>query len=298
MEKLPTKDGVCEIRLESWREFMSTEVLELFATGPAYIYRGQANYAWPLRSSLDRLRHQFPKRRNLNGGSPEFFERTPLSHGQHLDAFKRAIRGRRGVDPRPLTDTEYWALGQHHGLATPLLDWTRSPFVALFFAFEKAKCVLDEKWCEPESRGVFILSSSTIRPYGAATASDLTQLVKNYLDGEVPTKATTFNEPDAGKAYIVSPATDGNYRLINQAGLFVQMPERTDLEPYVKKEFSGRTDETLLKIRIPNVDRDDCLVALNKMNINYMTLFADIDGAAQHVNSRWAPGHEDSIAYV
>ena len=272
MQESPTTHGVKEYTLDSWTEFFELSNA-WFSTAPAIVFRGQADYQWPLRSSLDRLEQRFPKRKNVAGSDPEFFDCPPFTDEQHLNAFKRAIRGRRGANPPALQDDDdYWALGQHHGLATPFLDLTRSPFAALFFAFEHEKVLIGNKTSSPEFRGVYALSTSAIND--------------------------PIQEPEE-PVHLVSPGSDSNYRLISQAGLFIKLPRRTDLESYVRTHFKGDSDRAILsRIKIQDDDRDACLVALNKMNVNHMTLFPDLEGAARHVNSLWAPGHEDSIAYV
>jgi len=74
----------------------------------------------------------------------------------------------------------------------------------------------------------------------------------------------------------------------------MKMPPKTDLESSVRARFPDETSDSnpharhiLMKITIPNDDRTECLKLLNKMNINRMSLFADLDGAAKYINSLW-----------
>ena len=83
----------------------------------------------------------------------------------------------------------------------------------------------------------------------------------------------------------VRPMSDENARLVSQRGLFVHCPPGSNIEEEVSSAFPGGQTANLIRIRIPNKDRTVCLRALNRMNINHLSLFPDLSGASVYCNS-------------
>jgi hypothetical protein len=241
------KNGIMEVRLSSWRYFHDYIRKEML-NHSHYIWRGQRDATWKLKSSLDRL---------LTGKSKS---KMISSANRHLERFKFATRGRRGLNPSRLeNENDWWALGQHHGMATPLLDWTESPFVALYFAFE------EEATPESGTRAVWALWESKKKTQ---------EIIESHTDtGSAPILE------------VIRPLQDENPRLVNQAGLFTRVPVGNTLEEWVEDNFLDESNDViLLKLIIPDMDRTDCLKTLNKMNINHLSLFPDLYGAGKHCN--------------
>ncbi len=279
------ESGVCETALDSWEDFLP--LVAKFRDN-ALVYRGQADARWKIESTLDRLEARFPTTPNTTGSTPENFNCPPVTRKIHLEAFKEAVRGKRGNNPGDLSENEWWALAQHHGLATLLVDWTYSPFVALFFAFEEARCFgANGTSYDPDRRAVYVV------PF--------------HLIGENSTAEHPAPE-------LFSPRREITHRLSSQSGVLMKMPEpafpasggRTtvDLEASVRARFpdesTGNTPARpiLQKITMPNARRIECLKLLNKMNINRMSLFADLDGAAKYINSLWELHFETALGAI
>ncbi len=284
-ESQDVREGVLLRPLESWAKFVDL-IRDKHANCPGLVYRGQANAEWKVESKLDRLERKYPQTSNYQVGEPTQFPHPPLRRLDYLAEFQAATRGKRGPGAPDMSgdNDEWWALAQHHGLATPMLDWTYSPFVALFFAFEEEKCVRnDGTWSEPRMRAVWDAGFHVLE--------------------RIP------NEADRPTRFV--PRTDANYRLVNQAGLFLKMPKGRDLEAIVRTHFKTQTyarigdpngtqfaQAALEKIEIPNTDRVECLKFLNKMNINRMSLFPDLDGAADYVNALWELDYDRMMGFV
>ena len=235
---------VDEVEASDWqhlKELMTSN----FSHQYQYVFRGQRDSSWKLESTLTRLV------RNANSSvSSDVIEQRQIAQ------FRMAIRGLRGPNPAPLTDEEVFCLGQHYGLATPLLDWTHSPYIAAYFAFE----------------------SSAPTKYGkrAIWMLDRIALIKKMADSD--------------KLSFLEPLQDDNSRIIAQSGLFTRTPTGMSLEELLAQ--CGHL-ECLTKFVIDDDERLDALNELRLMNIGAATIYPDLQGAATHCNMWFEIVHEN-----
>ncbi|MGE5294298.1 MAG: FRG domain-containing protein [Solirubrobacterales bacterium] len=163
--------------LPDWHAFESiiseirqeTEVLRreraLFVSDP--LFRGQRNSEWHLETTLEREREGMSLSEYL-GSLCQVHARVGLSAPARWRDLREEIDelSRRGLESIMLFPTvkshttsilSFMAYLRHHGFPSPLLDWSRSPYVAAFFAFE---------WADPHAKEVGIY---VFREYTGAT---------------------------------------------------------------------------------------------------------------------------------
>ena len=106
-------------------------------------FRGQADGGWPLNSTFFRKVHQrwaFKETVTVDYLNPEENERKVLRD------FQRAAHNHYAVTPALNQIVDWMALMQHHGAPTRMLDWTRSPYVALYFAMREGSAHKAALW--------------------------------------------------------------------------------------------------------------------------------------------------------
>lgn len=242
------------LRLERWSEFVAhTDALEGWA------FRGQHSLHWPLVSSLTRrLKTYCP--------DPRLW---PLREARAMRIFRRKAHIHL-QDRSPLEDElRCLALMQHHGAATRLLDFTKSPFVAAFFALESARADVS----------VFALNTPAL--WNLSPRFDPT-LTRQRIDPRIPGNfARYFADNRLPVLWFGEPA-QMDRRLAAQSGLFV-VPGVLDPSLDDILQGYGNTEELLHQIILSPAMRAEAMHALYRMNVTFATLFPDLDGLARSV---------------
>lgn len=118
-------------RLPSWNAFK--EYIQQFSE--RWAYRSQANASWVLNTAIERT---------------DFIQHHNGIEAQFVAEFQRGAKNYLTKDQLPEHLIEWIALMQHRGAPTRLLDLSRSPFIAAYFAFEIAPLRDDHYvsvWC-------------------------------------------------------------------------------------------------------------------------------------------------------
>lgn len=198
-------------------------------------FRGQANVGWQLLPKAGRTEYLLPDNRDL---------------GRFKDWRNQAI----AYEQIPESDLESLAIAQHHGLATRLLDWTKNPLVATYFAINS----------DPTSDGVVYILD--VLNEFATIATPLENL-KNY-DGVI------CFIPRA-----IAP------RIINQGGLFT-IHNPPDKEILQAPSRFNKDELNLKKLIIPKEMKEEVASMLSDYGINESFLFPGLDGLSRQNNRK------------
>jgi hypothetical protein len=143
--------------------------------------------------------------------------------------------------------------------------------------------------------------NKTLRPLGDEDDPSMGHFLPERIaeqlfpaDAEIRAKCRwAFDCAECDVAQIISPLSGENRRLISQRGLFTKMSRWQPLEDWVAEYFSeppgGKhcdNERILLKVEIPESEREIALQHLDAANINHLTLFPDLEGAARYSNGK------------
>ena len=235
-------------RLSTWEAFLGLVTTPPFSN---WAFRGEKDERFPLYSSLSRYFQNFRI-------APKAW---PDQEARILRIFKRKAHQFLDKPPDLDDDFQWMALMQHHGAPTRLLDFTWSPYVAAFFALERA---LGDGvvWALNPAR---IDSSRNPRPA--------------RMDPRVKGNIQRYYSPGTHRFIWMGEPHTMNRRLIAQSGTFA-VPGVLDVP--IEGILDDRDQFNILaKLVLANDVREHGMRELYRMNITYATLFTDMDGLAR-----------------
>ena len=254
-----------------------------------WVFRGQSDSRWGLKTSLERI----AKWRDLSFNYAESLLITAFKSQAHLHATNV---------PAVDDDLEWVALMQHHGCRTRLLDFTRSPYIALYFAVESvttngacAVWALNSEACNERA----IHRIAGLQEWTKEQILTQAELYERNVAGRL-SSATLFSRAFLSNSFslvcTVQPRRH-NTRMASQQGCFLCPGNLSGIEGFesnlMTQLIAGKDPKyffpvwnppQVFRFTIPGELRVRTLRELKRMNINRASLFPGLDGFAKSLS--------------
>lgn len=251
------------IQLQQWRDYKI--FVERFSEN--WAFRGQASDKWVLNNAIERT---------------DFIHSHKGIEADFVAEFQRGARNYLSKDETPEHLIEWLALMQHHGAPTRLLDLTKSPFIAAYFAYE---------FCWPNNEENIAVWGVNINYLKNKSLEILSEEFKEALKEN----RNLINEKLFEKIFY-----QNNKRLVFPVEPF-RMNRRYSLQQSVfistgisnvplmeQLNFLGNEiEQSVIKIQIPAKFKKQALRDLYQMNLHRASLFPDLDGYALSLKLRY-----------
>ena len=230
----------------TWEEFKAKANAQLDKR-QSYIYRGQANSKWYLSTTIHRTGMLTTQQDFLDYF--EYLMPFVLEPIEAWDGSRRDIK-----DPNVLA--EFLSFLQNNGFPTPLLDWTFSPYIAAYFAFEAINHF------SPQFDKVAIYSFNNL------------EWVKDYK------QSLDWTVKEAHVSHL-TPTYRGNTKQMLQQGTYL-FTNQKNVENHIIK-LEKRKGQYLTKYEISVKEKAKVFKELNAMNITAMLLAPSMESVCKKV---------------
>jgi len=249
---------VVERIIERWSQFV--DIIQGWRGFRNWCFRGQANASWVLQSSLSRHIEV----------SKICSEAWPLQETRIRRIFQRKSH-LFSADPPKDDELEWLALMQHHGAPTRLLDFTWSPYVAAFFALERATA----------DAAIWALNLPLLWHTHEHHKIDGVKVAEEDADPRISASFERYYLPNRHRFVWQGDPFRMPQRVVAQSGTFLVAGHLGLTVEDILARYPG-TGALLVKFILRTAQlRAEAMASLYSMNITQATLFPGLDGLAR-----------------
>lgn len=233
-----------------------------------YIYRGHADSGWKLESTLERTI-----------GSKWSSDRAKKFEEYYLNLFKSKYHIYSGNEHEPKSKLAWLSVMQHYGAPTRLIDFTESPYIALYFALEAYDPLLKN------DLAIYAIDYNSVMDASLEYIAGRDSSFNKKRHEIVGLQDDLFDNVVDRFSYEVVWITEPlelNARIDRQSGTFLISGDKEKrIESLLSSEIYN--DVEVYKYIVPHSIYENIYALLRKMNINAKSIYGDLGGLAKSI---------------